>query len=28
MTEVIFTLTSIAFFVLLAVSVEKLAETY
>jgi len=28
MTEAIFTITSIAFFVLLAVSVEQLSETY
>jgi len=28
MTEAIFTFTSVAFFVLLAVSVEKLSETY
>jgi len=28
MTEVFWTITSIAFFVLLAISVEKLSETY
>jgi len=28
MTEIFFTMTSIAFFVLLAYSVEQLAETY